>query len=69
MFALELSLLPFRSSLRDELYRAYPDPHEGVATSGILWNLAFGEDGSDIYRPVDFRGASNLDDEACRPPG
>lgn len=61
VLALELSLLPLRSSVRDELYRAYPDPHEAVATSGILWHLAFGEDGSDVYRPVDFAGASNLD--------
>ncbi len=59
--ALELSLLPLRSSVRNELYRTYPDPHEAVATSGILWHLAFGEDGSDVYRPVDFAGASNLD--------
>ena len=61
VLALELSLLPFRSSLRAELYRAYPDPHEDVASSGILWNLAFGEEGADIFRPVDFQGASNLD--------
>jgi len=61
VFALELSLLPLRSSMRDELLSAYPNPHEGVATSGILWNLAFAEESADIFRPVDFRGASNLD--------
>lgn len=61
IFALELSLLPLRAGVKEEMRRAYPDPHEGVATSGILWHLAFGEDGSDIFRPVDFRGASNSD--------
>lgn len=61
VFALELSLLPLRSSLREELYRAYPCPHEVVATSGILWHLAFGPEGADVYRPVEFTGASNLD--------
>lgn len=61
ILALELSLLPLRSSVQNELLPAYPNPHEGVATSGILWNLAFGEEESDIFRPVDFPGASNLD--------
>jgi len=61
ILALELSLLPLRSSVQNELLPAYPDPQEGVATSGILWNLAFGEDGVDIFRPIDFLGASNLD--------
>jgi hypothetical protein len=32
-----------------------------VATSGILWHLAFGQVGIDIYLPVEFSGASNLD--------
>jgi hypothetical protein len=61
VLAIELSLLPLRSSVGNELYRTYPDPHESVATSGILWNLAFGAEGSDIFRPVEFAGASNID--------
>jgi hypothetical protein len=61
VLALELSLLPLRSSVRNELHCVYPDPHYGVATSGILWNLAFGEEGAEIFRPVEFPEASNLD--------
>jgi len=61
VLAVELSLLPLLGTPLDELHRTYPDPHEGGPVSGVLWHLAFGADGTDMFRPAEFTGSGHLD--------
>ena len=65
LLALETTLQPIPQSWDEMLVRTYPDPHCFAATSGILWHVAFGQPGMDLFRPTEFDGASNLDGQCA----
>ena len=59
--AVDFTLLPVMGTLANSICRTYPEPQSRSAVSGVLWNVAFGQEGSDLFRPIEFDGLSNLD--------
>ncbi|WP_338669383.1 hypothetical protein [Pseudodesulfovibrio methanolicus] len=53
------SQIPLLSKLEDEINRYYY--HLNSKASGILFTVAYGEYNQNMYRPVEFEGASNKD--------
>ena len=43
------------------LRRCYIDSHDGGITSGVLWHMAYGRSGTQIFRPPAFAGANSLE--------
>jgi len=39
----------------------YPEDETGTCGSGVLWYVAFGKAGNQIFKPAEFEGASNID--------
>lgn len=59
--AVDLTMLPLFGGLAKSIYRTHPDLQTRSAVSGTLWHVAFGDEGGDLYRPIEFDGLSNLD--------
>ncbi len=59
--AVDLTMLPVLGTLANAICRTYPEPQTRAAVSGVLWHVAFGEEGADLFRPIEFDGLSNLD--------
>ncbi len=59
--AVDLTMLPLFGALPKSIYRTHPESQTRAAVSGVLWHAAFGDEGSDLYRPIEFDGLSNLD--------
>ena len=45
----------------DSLIPAYSEEYRSNCVSGVLWNVAFGQIGNQVYMSAEFEGATNID--------